>query len=325
MSETAGNTPVLHSFDVMKNGTVRQVQTENISVQVPQDVSYRWVHVDISKAGAKEVLEAVSDDFIAESLMISDTRPRCSTYNSGFLLNLRGVNLNPGEHPEDMVSIRIWFSKNIIVSARLRRLAAVVALKERMEVGDPPSSVGAFITALAQGLTERMGPVISDLGDQADQLEDASLEAPKNLKAKVTDLRRTTIALRRYIAPQREALSRLSTDAHEWLAGVLPSRLRETIDQVTRMVEEMDAIRERCSILSDQMSDRRAEEMNRNMLVLSVVAAVFLPLGFLTGLLGVNVGGIPGADYPPAFIIVCSILTFLGGTLFWWFKKSDWI
>jgi zinc transporter len=51
-----------------------------------------------------------------------------------------------------------------------------------------------------------------------------------------------------------------------------------------------------------------SEQMNSRMYVLSVVAAIFLPLGFLTGLLGINVGGIPGAEYPLAFGIFIGML-----------------
>ena len=61
------------------------------------------------------------------------------------------------------------------------------------------------------------------------------------------------------------------------------------------------------------------------MLLLSIIAAIFLPLGFVTGLLGVNVAGIPGAAYPYAFGIVCLVLLGTGAGLFWYFKKIKWI
>ena len=62
----------------------------------------------------------------------------------------------------------------------------------------------------------------------------------------------------------------------------------------------------------------RSDQMNRRMLVLSIVAAVFLPLGLLTGLLGINVGGMPGAENAWAFWIVTGGLVALGWGLVWW-------
>lgn len=65
--------------------------------------------------------------------------------------------------------------------------------------------------------------------------------------------------------------------------------------------------------------------MNNRMFVLSIVAAVFLPLGFLTGLLGINVGGIPGADYEAAFYIFTVILVGIVAIQLWFFRKRHWI
>jgi zinc transporter len=77
---------------------------------------------------------------------------------------------------------------------------------------------------------------------------------------------------------------------------------------VTHLGEELDAIRDRPQIVHDQFTDQRAEAMNRNMLLLAVVTAIFLPLGLVSGLLGINVAGIPGAESSQAFLVVCALL-----------------
>jgi zinc transporter len=170
-----------------------------------------------------------------------------------------------------------------------------------------------------------MDGVISDLGDKVDNLEQESLEHRAGLRPQLMDLRRKTILLRRYISPQREALSALSAIGESIVDADAKDILRETVDRVTRLVEELDAVRDRCAILGDQLIDQRAEEMNRHMMALSVVAAIFLPLGFLTGLLGVNVAGIPGADAPFAFPAFCVLLAVLGAGLYLWFRHRRWI
>jgi zinc transporter len=87
------------------------------------------------------------------------------------------------------------------------------------------------------------------------------------------------------------------------------------------MAEELEAIRDRAQIVQDQIMDRRAETMNSQMLLLSIVAAIFLPLGLLTGLLGVNVGGIPLANSSWGFAIVCAILIVVSIGQIWLFKR----
>ena len=70
---------------------------------------------------------------------------------------------------------------------------------------------------------------------------------------------------------------------------------------------------------------RLSEHMDKRMYVLSIVAAIFLPLGFLTGLLGINVGGIPGAEYKGSFYIFCGILVSVSFFQIYIFKKLKWM
>ena len=67
-----------------------------------------------------------------------------------------------------------------------------------------------------------------------------------------------------------------------------------------------------------------SEQLNQRTYVLSVVAAIFLPLGFLTGLLGINVGGIPGADSPLGFVVFSGILILIVGVQLWYFIRKGW-
>ncbi|MBO6550915.1 MAG: hypothetical protein JJ964_15025, partial [Rhizobiales bacterium] len=67
-----------------------------------------------------------------------------------------------------------------------------------------------------------------------------------------------------------------------------------------------------------------SDKLNKNMYLLSIIAAVFLPLGFLTGLLGINVGGIPGAENKDAFLVFCFILCVIVSAQIWFFKKFKW-
>ncbi|MGB2009788.1 MAG: CorA family divalent cation transporter, partial [Cycloclasticus pugetii] len=87
---------------------------------------------------------------------------------------------------------------------------------------------------------------------------------------------------------------------------------------------DLDTIRERAQIVKDELVTGLSDRLNKNMYMLSVVAAIFLPLGFLTGLLGINVGGIPGANNEAAFWIFMGILALIILAQVWLFKKLKW-
>lgn len=289
---------------------------------------FLWAHLDRGADTSRRWLteESGLSLLACEALLAEDTRPRSAEFENGLIVILRGVNLNPGADPEDMVSIRLWIDRDRVISVRLRQLMAVADLGGRLDVGNGPRGPADFLVDLAARLVERMGPVIDDFEDDADDVEDALLAtAGYQLRGRLAELRRRVIALRRYIAPQRDVMARLVAERVPWLEDLHRMRLRETADRITRYVEDLDSVRDRAAVTQDELSSRLGEQMNRNMYVLAIVAGVFLPLGLLTGLLGINVGGIPGADTPWAFAAVAAGLLFLGVGEVWLLRRFKWI
>ena len=290
-----------------------------------------WAHLDAADPAAAAWLRegARLPTFVADGLLATETRPRCDAFEEGVLLILRGVNLNPGAAPEDMISIRLWITEHMVVSTRLRRLLAVEDVREQLAAGAGPVSTGHLAARLAARLTERMGPVIEDMTDSVGELEESLVEAEDRglaeLRPRVVALRRTAIALRRYIAPQREALDRASHLDLPWIDRAVRGRFRETVDRVTRITESLDEIRERAVLAQEEMTGRLSQRMERTMYALTLVATIVLPLGFITGLLGVNIGGLPGAETDWAFWALCAGSAALVAVEIWLFRRLGWL
>ena len=139
-------------------------------------------------------------------------------------------------------------------------------------------------------------------------------------------VRTQAILLRRYLAPQREAIAKVQREELSWFSRRDRAQLGEVTDRVIRYVEDLDAVRERAAVIQDELSNRMSERMNRNMYLLALVATVMLPLGFVTGLLGINVDGMPGAQNSPfAFLIVCLFLGGLVALQVWVLRRFGWL
>ncbi|MBN1476715.1 zinc transporter ZntB [Candidatus Sumerlaeota bacterium] len=270
-----------------------------------------WLHLDRMSENVQRWVrrEARLDPLVCEALFAEETRPRVARKGDGLLVILRGVNLNPGEDPEDMISIRLWIDAHRIISLRSNHIMAAADIRERIAASEGPRGPGDFLVALADGLMDRMAPVLASLEDRLDGMEEEILVTPTGeIRSKLSELRRDAVALRRYLAPQREALNRLQTEQVPWLTDLHREQLHEIADLLTRHIELLDSARDHAAVTQDELTNLVAEQMNQRMYGLSVVAVIFLPLGFLTGLLGINVAGIPGMDYQGAFAIVCAIL-----------------
>ena len=167
--------------------------------------------------------------------------------------------------------------------------------------------------------------MISELDDRIDELEEAVLSgAGRELQHNLLDLRQEMLKLRRYISPQREALSRLHTSKNAWLSDNDRLLIREANDKVMRYLEDLDSARDRAGVTQEALGNRLAEQMNSRMYVLSLVAGLFLPLGFLTGLLGINVGGIPLAEDPDGFFEIVIILIIVVAIQVAIFMRKKW-
>jgi zinc transporter len=273
-----------------------------------------WVHLERTAPPVSRWLREKSglDPVVVDALLAEETRPRSASFGDGLVVLLRGVNLNPGAHPEDMVALRVWIDARRLITVRTRRLLAAQDVREEIDAGKGPTTPSATLLRLISHLIGRIGPVVDGLGDEIDDIEESMTgRAPRELRARLAALRRKAIGLRRYLAPQRDVLSRLYVEPSDLFDDRARLALRECADSMLRYVEELDAARERAAVISEELSAAAGERMNRTMYVLSLVSTVFLPLGFVTGLLGVNVAGIPGSEVPFAFQLLTAGLVVL--------------
>lgn len=287
-----------------------------------------WVHMDYTTEQAENWLKQDSgvDEMISAALLSDEPRPRSMVMFDGLLVILRGVNLNPGADPEDMVSIRIWMNESRIISTRRRKLLSISDMCKAIDQGVGPVNSGEFLVQISERMVDRMSDVVSAIDDKMDLIEDQILgEKNYQMRSKIAELRRETISLRRYLAPQRESMMRLYNEKAVWLSDIDRLHLREVADSTMRYVEDLDMVREKAIVIQEELMSGLSEQMDKRMYVLSIVAAIFLPLGFFTGLLGINVGGIPGADYKGAFVIFCVLLSVVVVLQLWLFKKMKWM
>lgn len=287
------------------------------------DAAYTWVHLRREAPGTLQWLaDNGIDPNVIAALTAEETRPRCTPFGHGAVVTLRGVNLNPGEAPEDMVSIRLWIEETRIVSVWIRPLKAVSDVQDALWRGKGPLDPGDLVGKLALRLADRAEPTVAALNERLDALEEAATTDWVAAHGDLNDIRRAATILRRFMFPQRDALSTLEIEDLPWFSKPRRARLREATDRVTRLAEELDAIRDRAQVVHDAFMAERADRMNRQMLILSVAAAIFLPLGLVSGLLGMNVGGVPGQDSPYGFLVTCALLVAIAAGQLWYFRKT---
>lgn len=309
-------------------GKGRRSDWQEVEAWKAGDGSLLWLHLDYTHPFVRQWLKGRNDlnYLVIENLLAEDSRPRSTPFHAGLLMGLRGVNLNPGADPEDMIAIRLWLDEHCVISTGKRILASIDDMANALEQGDGPRSTGEFLTELCENVMDRIGDVIGEIEQTFDDYEESLLvDESAVLRVQPSSLRRQIIDLRRYLAPQREALGHLQVSKVDWLQDAERLRLREVSDRLVRYVEELDSIRDRAVVLHEEFASRLSEQINKRMYIVSLVAAIFMPLSFLTGLFGANVGGIPGSGSSWGFPVFVGMILGICVLQLFCLRKMKWL
>lgn len=306
------------------DGPVRALSAEEAAAYAGPGLV--WVHIEDVEDPNLSILDGQGiPDVAANALVATETRPRCDRIDEGAILNLRGPGAPGVDVGDRLVSLRMWVRGGRVNSLTRQPLPAASVVMAKMKAGllhDP----GDLVAAFARAISAELDPQVAQLGDELDDCEsELSGGNVYRLRAAITHIRSEAIAYRRFVAPDRDALQTLAQLDFPWLAEEDRLHIREAADRFARMAEELEAVRERSALLHEQLTDLRAEQVDQRSLLISVFAFIFLPLTFISGLLGMNVKGIPFADEPWAFWGVVAFCVVVGLAVLAWFMWRHWL
>lgn len=208
-----------------------------------------------------------------------------------------------------MVDLGIWLEPGRIITVRYGPVPALERVEEACSMGVGPSNPWALMVRVLSAALSRLEHVLRDLTATIDQLEDELLTAEGDPPIqRVAELQKRLVHARRFRLPLANVVSFISSNPDVVVDGAIREELEGIADVLAQHHELMDLSIDRASALHGLMRDQLADSMNAATYRFTWVATVFLPLSFLTGLLGINVAGIPGDHDPAAFWLVCGAL-----------------
>ena len=326
-SESYEPSGLAHAFLLDGKGGAARLDWDGVGRWTAGD-GVLWINLDYSAPDAERWLAMSSgiDAVARDALLDVDPRPRAAPHGDNLLMIVRGINVNKGAAPEDMISVRVWIEPRRIVTLRHRISRSVEQVAADLGRGAGARNPGDLVAQLLEHTVELVVTRVDTLGDEIAACEDQVLGEQRggDLRTRLADHRRRAIALRRFLAPQREALVRMATIELPWLDDVHHSRLAESADRMMRSIEELDAARDRAAVTQEELASRLTELTNQRLYLLSMITAVFLPLGFVTSLLGVNVGGVPLQQQQWAFWGLCGAFVVGVSCQLWFFRRRGW-
>lgn len=289
---------------------------------------FQWIHLDLRHSYAHRWLKGQCgiDPLFIETMSACQVQPQLLRHNAQLLLILKGVNFVPGSPPGDLVSLRIVCDGQRLISCRREPVTAINALRQRILAGQSTYTPGALITQLAEILVDPMDAVVMDLLDRTHAIGHASdRDNTENLVAALAHLRRGMIRIHSHLNRQRRVFAKLGNARLPWLKDPEQRAIRALATTLNEHLSSLAAAQEITEITQDEILQRSSERTERRLFSLTVITAIFLPLTFITGLLGVNLAGIPDANDPLSFFILCLLLGGIVGLQLWYLRRKHWL
>lgn len=326
--------PESHALLYLCDLPAQQTCKEHCQTYRDSGESALWLHLCAVSPETRQWLETQTDldPLLIDALLADDTRPRFLGRKDGILLNLRTTGTHgpgPGgtedsEADEEMISIRLWATNSHILTFRRRDNPALLRLQSAIARGEGPRNSGQFIARLLEEITNDIGQLMTTLEDRITESEIHLADGNYQACHDIAPIRRTVTHLSHYLGPQSVAIHRFLAAQPAWVNEMEHASLVESDDDHTRHVEDLASVRDRAVILTEELRTLQANRLNSITYLFSVAATIFLPLSFLTGLLGVNLGGIPGTGSSQAFWIFVGACIILIAAQVILFKKLKW-
>lgn len=262
-----------------------------------------WIHLEGLKKDSLKWLKNkdLLPNGILEELFAKSVRPRTINTIEGTLFFLKGVFKGENKQSDKMVSLRVWFQNDLIITLSKEKVLSIDLLQKLFRCVKGPKNISEFILSLINLMNENKEGLIEELSIELDELEECIFVKNDLDSTKLSSIRSKIIMFLRNITPQKKALEVLSKSHFLFFSDEQKNIFLNLQDEMISFIENLKSNKDRAEVLKDEIRANLTETLNRNMYMISIISFLFLPLTFITSLLGAHLGGTPGINNPNGF------------------------
>ncbi|MDD5584294.1 MAG: magnesium/cobalt transporter CorA [Candidatus Omnitrophica bacterium] len=291
-----------------------------------------WINVDgIHKT---EILEKLANCFelhplILEDISDTDQRPKVEDLDTYVYIVLKMMSYGYEESEIQLEQISIIFGNNFVISFQQTIGDVFDRIRERLKNGKGRiRKMGAdyLAYALVDAIVDNYFDILDQFGERIEFLEEETISGPDTAILKeIYHLKREMIFLRQSIWPLRDLLRGLERSESHLIKDVTRIYFRDIQDHVIHIIDSMDIFREMLTGLVEIYLSSLSNRLNEVMKVLTVIATIFMPLTFITGIFGMNFIHIPGLAEHWGFPAALAIMLAVGIYMLFYFRKRSWL
>ncbi len=322
--------PLLKGWVLNGQGGARSIQYQQLANLELQADETLWLHWDKQQPATAAWLKASHSisRFERQLLLEKTTRPRfLALTEHTLLLFSRVIQPKARADSSELFSVRVRCTQQVVLSFAQKDAVFGDGLKALFKEKVGPKTSAELLLVLMREATDHIDHAVEALAEFVDQQE-LQVDQEENYEPnhqELLQIRRSSANLRRYLAPMKDLFAGLAKAQPTWFDQSTAPYWNEISNMLIRCLEELDLCKERVGFILDAERRKAEQRTGRVMYLLAVVTAFFLPLSFVTGLLGINVGGIPGSDAGHGFLIACLIIAGLAAIQFMILRVLRWL
>jgi len=295
------------------------VPLSSFSLKNKPKAKFFWFQLDFSEAKDYLSKTKIIPDKLVNTLCNDNIRPRVQIQQDALLANFKQSRMKKEKGLFPHVPLCLYISEEIVITIT-RDSKTKISLFDQLQAsyakGDGPVSTGEFAAHIYQYLVDQDEDFYEEINHMIVQVEN-DVEAffgqdkphSKNFNlARIHQIRANILYLEKHLLLNRDEVNLLTQHEFPWINKEIKIRLQQIEHCYSFLIKDIDTSRHQVAVLHDQVIAVLQSKTNNIIYILSIISVVFLPITFVTGLLGINVGGIPGADKPLGFTLVCLIL-----------------
>lgn len=288
---------------------------------------FLWLHVNLSHSSCEKWLlrHAGLSGLFHEALHEGTRSTRIEYADDSLIAVINDVLFDFAYDASDIATLYLHVGPQLVVSVRGKPLRSVDRLRGAVKKGLSLESPVDLLVHLLRDQADVLTQIVRDIADRVDGVEDRLLaNRPERNRSNLGAWRRLLVRLQRLMAPEPAALFRLLSRPPRWVSERDLGDLRQSTEEFSTVLQETSSLQERIKLLQEEIAGQVNEQTNRSLFVLTAISVMVLPINIISGLFGMNVGGVPLAASPAGFWMVVMLVATLTVVAAWFaFRDRD--
>ena len=275
-----------------------------------------WLHFALSNVNSEKWLREhlVLPEHYFETLREGPGSTRLEQIDDCLIAVINDVIYDFSYEASQIATLWMCVQRNVVVSTRAHPLRSIDRLRIAVKAGEQFPSPVTLLAHLLRDQADVLQQIGRDAATRVDRIEDDLLTGRVEVKRSTLGaLRRVFVRLRRLLAPEPGAMFRLLNRPPAWFDEEDVQELRAATEEFSAVLNDLTALQERTKLLQEEIAAHTTEQTNRSVYLLTIVTVLALPINIITGLLGMNVGGLPLTRNPDGFWIIIAIVAIFTG------------